>query len=46
MYKLAKPADVIPLTPNYIFHGQVGSQFASTSCDETDFNPKKKWHRI
>ena len=45
-YKSANPADDYPLIPYHFIHGQVGGQFAPTSCDETDFNPKKRWRRI
>ena len=45
-YQSANPLDEIPLTPNHFLHGQVGGQFAPTSCDETDFNPRKRWRRI
>ena len=45
-YQSANPADDVPLTPYHFIHGQVGGQFAPTSCDETDFNPRKRWRRI
>ena len=45
-YQSANPLDTIPLTPNHFPHGQVGVQFAPTSCDETYFNPRKRWRRI
>ena len=45
-YLSTNPADDVPLTPNHFLHGQVGSQFAPTSCDETDFNLRKRWRRI
>lgn len=45
-YQSANPADDVPLTPNHFLHGQVGGQFAPTSCDDTDFNPRKRWRRI
>ena len=45
-YQSATPADDVPLTPNHFIHGQVGGQFGPTSCDETDFNPRKGWRRI
>ena len=45
-YQSANPADDVPLTPNHFLHGQVGGQFAPTSCDATDFNPRKRWRRI
>ena len=45
-YQSANAADDVPLTPNHFIHGQVGGQFAPTSCDETDFNPRKRRRRI
>ena len=45
-YHSANPADDVPLILNHFFHGQVGGQFAPTSCDETDFNLRKRWRRI
>ena len=45
-YQSANPADDVPLTPNHFLHGQIGGHFAPTSCDETDFNPRKRWRRI
>ena len=45
-YQSANPADDVPLTPNHFLHGQVGGQFAPTSCDETDYNLRKRWRRI
>ena len=45
-YQSANPADHVPLTPNHFLHGQVGGQFAPTSCDETNFNPRKRWRHI
>ena len=42
IYQLANPADDVPLTHNHFIHGQVGGQFAPTSCDEADFNPRKR----
>ena len=45
-YQSANPADDVPLTLNHFIQGQVGGQFAPTSCDETDFNPKKIWRCI
>ena len=45
-YHTANPSDDVPLTPNHFLHGQVGGQFAPTSVDETDFNPRKRWRRI
>ena len=41
-YQSANPADDVPLTPNYFLHGQIGGHFAPTSCDETDFNLRKR----
>ena len=46
IYQSADPSDDAPLTPNHFLHGQVGGQFAPTSVDETDFNPRKRWRRI
>ena len=45
-YQSANPTDDVPLNVNHFLHGQVGSQFAPASCDETDFNPRKRWRRI
>ncbi|MCG8078292.1 MAG: hypothetical protein JAY75_18885, partial [Candidatus Thiodiazotropha taylori] len=45
-YQSANPADDVPLTPNHFLHGQIGGQFAPDSCDDTDFNPRKRWRRI
>ena len=45
-YQSANPANGVPLTPNHFLHGQIGSQFAPTSCDDTDFSPRKRWRRI
>ena len=45
-YQTVNPSDDVPLTPNHFLHGQVGGQFAPTSVDETDFNPRKRWRRI
>ena len=45
-YQSASPADDAPLTPNHFLHGQIGGQFAPTSVDETEFNPRKRWRRI
>ncbi|MCG8045043.1 MAG: hypothetical protein N0E48_05150, partial [Candidatus Thiodiazotropha endolucinida] len=45
-YQSANPADDVPLTPNHFLHGQIGVQFAPDSCDDTDFNPRKRWRRI
>ena len=45
-YQSANPADDVPLTPNHFLHGQIGGHFAPTSCDETDFNLRKRWRRI
>ena len=44
-FQSANPADDVPLTPNNFLPGQVGGQFAPTSCDETDFNARKRWRR-
>ena len=41
-YQSADPADDTPLTPNHFLHGQVGGQFAPTTVDETQFNPRKR----
>ena len=45
-YQSANPADDVPLTPNQILYGQIGGQFAATSADETQYNPRKRWRRI
>lgn len=45
-YQSANPSDDIPLTPNHFLHGQIGGQFAPTTVDETDYNPRKRWRRI
>ena len=45
-YQSANPADDVPLPPYHFLHGQDGGQFALTSCDETDFNPRKRWRHI
>ena len=45
-YQSANPADDVPFTPNHFLHGQIGGQFAPESCDETAFNPRKRWRRI
>lgn len=45
-YQSANPDDDVPLTPNHFLHGQIGGQFAPTSVDETQFNPRKRWRRI
>ena len=45
-YQSANPSDDIPLTPNHFFHGQIGGQFAPTTVDETDYNPRKRWRLI
>ena len=45
-YQSANPADAIPLTPNHFLHGQIGGQFASTSVDNTHFNPRRRWRRV
>ena len=39
-YQSANSADDVPLTLNHFLHGEVGGQFAPTSCD---FNPRKRW---
>ena len=41
-YQSANPADDVPLTPNHFLHGQVGGQFAPTSCDKTDYIQTKE----
>ena len=46
IYQLANPADYVPLTHNHFIHGQVGGQFAPTSCDEADLNPRKRLRHI
>ena len=45
-YQTADPSDDVPLTPNHFLHGQAGGQFAPTSTDETDFNPRRRWRRV
>ena len=45
-YQSANHEDDVPLTPNHFLHGQIGGQFAPTSVDETQFNPRKRWRRI
>ena len=45
-YQTADPSDDVPLTPNHFLHGQIGGEFAPTSVDGTDFNPRKMWRRI
>lgn len=45
-YQSANPADDAPLTPNHFLHGQIGGHFAPSSCDDTDFNLRKRWRRI
>ena len=45
-YQSANPADDVPLTPNHFLYGQVRGQFAPASCDESDFNPRKRWRRV
>ena len=45
-YQSANHEDDVPLTPNHFLHGQVGGQFAPTTVDETQFSPRKRWHRI
>ena len=45
-YQSANPADDVPLMPNHFLHGQIGGQFAPTSADETQYNPRKRWRRI
>ena len=44
-YRSANHEDDVPLTPNHFLHGQIGGQFAPTSVDETQFNPRKRWRR-
>ena len=45
-YQSANHEDDLPLTPNHFLHGQIGGQFAPTSVDESQFNPRKRWRRI
>ena len=45
-YLSAYPADDVPLTPNLFLYGQVGGQLAPASCDESNFNPRKRWRRV
>ena len=45
-YQSAIPLDDVPLTPNHFLHGQIGGQFALSTVDETNFNPRKRWRRI
>lgn len=45
-YQSANPSDDVPLTPNHFLHGQIGGQFAPTTVDGTEFNPRKRWRRI
>ena len=45
-YQKADPSDDVPLTPNHFLHGQIGGQFAPTTVDETNFNPRKRWRRV
>jgi len=35
----------VPLTPNHLFHGQMGGQFAPEAIDETCYDPKR-WHQV
>ena len=42
----ANPHDDVPLTPNHFLHGQIGGQFAPSSVDNTQYNPRKRWRRI
>ena len=54
MYQSANPEDDVPLTPNHFLTGEVVSQFAPESVDETRYSLKKRrvselvrhfWHR-
>ena len=45
-YQSANPHDDVPLTPNHFLHGQIGGQFAPSSVDNTQYNPRKRWRRI
>ena len=45
-YQSANHEDDVLLTPSHFLHCQIGSQFAPTSVDETQFNPRKRWRRI
>ena len=45
-YQSANHEDDVPLTPNHFLHEQIGGQFAPTSVDETQINPRKRWRRI
>ena len=40
-YQSANPEDDIPLTANHFLIGQIGSQFAPASVDNTSFSLKK-----
>ena len=45
-YQTADPSDDVPLTSYLFLPEQIGGQFAPTSVDGTDFNPRKRWRRI
>ena len=45
-YQSANPVDNTPLTPSHFLHGQIGGQFATTSVDNTHYNPRKRWRRV
>ena len=45
-YQSANPQDIIPLTPNHFFHGQLGGQFTSETVDTTEFTPRKRWWKV
>lgn len=45
-YQSANPIDDVPLTPNHFLHGQIGDQFAPTTVDDTQYHPRKRWHRV
>jgi len=45
-YQSANPQDDVPLTPNYLLHGQIGGIFASEATEEVAYQPLKHWQRI
>ena len=45
-YQSTDPANDVPQTPNHFLHGQIGGQFGPTTVDDTQFNLRKRCHRV
>ena len=45
-YQSADIKDIMPLTPNHFFFGQVGGEFDAESVKAKDYHPKKHWRWV